>query len=129
MKRITMIVVLLLTAVPTEATQSLPRYGYDAGCSKCVPMEFDRLVSVLWDEALRGIICRLSSQRFTPASLSSALGMPEGQVLRRIKTLQGWGLVRMVRRDSATMIGEPLPGDGSQILRRWALKYLSLIHI
>ena len=74
-------------------------------------------------DALRDIMCRLSSQRFTPGSLSSALGMPEGQVLRRIKTLQGWGLVRMVRRDSATTIVEPLPGDGAGTLRRWAIKY------
>lgn len=123
MKQLTIIAVLLFAATTTEATQPFPRYANDPGCPHCAPMEFDRLVAMLGDDALRDIMCRLSSQRFTPGSLSSALGMPEGQVLRRIKTLQGWGLVRMVRRDSATTIVEPLPGEGTGTLRRWAVKY------
>ena len=123
MKLVTIIAALVLAAATTEAAQPFPRYGNDPGCPQCAPMEFDRLVAMLGDDALRDIMCRLSSQRFTPGSLSSPLGMPEGQVLRRIKTLQGWGLVRMVRRDSATTIVEPLPGDGAGTMRRWAVKY------
>lgn len=88
-----------------------------------VTREFDRLVALLGDDVLRDMVCRLSSERYTPALLSSALGLPEGQVLRRINTLRGWGLVRMVRRDSLTSVVEPLPGSGTATLRRWADKY------
>ncbi len=126
MKRVTIAVALILTAAPAEASEPFPRYGNDLDCRHCAPMEFDRLAAMLGDEALRDLMCRLSSQRFTPGRLSSALGMPEGQVLRRVKTLQGWGLVRMVRYDSATTIVEPLPGDGARTLRRWAVKYCPL---
>ena len=123
MKRVIIVAVLLLAAAPGGAEQWFPRYGNDPGCPQCAPMEFDRLVAMLGDEALRDVMCRLSSQRFTPARLGSALGMPEGQVMRRINMLRGWGLVRLVRRDSATTIVEPLPGDGARTLRRWAVKY------
>ena len=126
MKRITLTVALILAAAPAESREPFPQYGNDLDCPHCAPMEFDRLVALLGDDALRDIMCRLSSQRFTPGRLSSALGMPEGQVLRRVKTLQSWGLVRLLRRDSATTIVEPLPGDGGRTLRRWAFKYCPL---
>ena len=123
MKRVTIAVALILAAAPAAGTEPFPRYGNDLDCPHCAPMEFDRLVALLGDDALRDIMCRLSSQGFTPGKLSSALGMPEGQVMRRVKTLQRWGLVRLVRHDSATTIAEPLPGDGARTLRRWAVKY------
>ncbi len=88
-----------------------------------VASEFDRLVTLLTDEVLKDLVCRLSSERFTPERLSSALDMPKGQILRRINTLRGWGLVRLVRRDSATTIIERIPGNGERTLRRWAAKY------
>ena len=88
-----------------------------------VTREFDRLIALLGDDVLRDMVCRLSSERYTPAHLSSALGLPEGQVLRRINVLRGWGLVRMVRHDSLTSVVEPLPGSGTATLRRWADKY------
>ncbi len=87
-----------------------------------VAREFDRLVALLGDDVLRDIVCRLSSERYTPASMGRALGLPEGQVLRRINVLRSWGLVRLVRRDSATTIVEPRP-DGVATLSRWAEKY------
>ncbi len=119
MRHLAIAVALILAAVPAEGAESFSR----SDCGYCAPMEFDRLVALLGDEALRDMACRLSSERYTPATLSSALGLPEGQVWRRIRTLQGWGLVRMVRHDSATTIVEPLPGDGAGTLRRWAHKY------
>ncbi len=81
------------------------------------------MVALLGDDVLRDMVCRLSSERYTPGKLSSAMGIPEGQILRRIKTLRGWGVVRAVRRDSATTIIEPIPGDGTRTLRRWARRY------
>ena len=123
MKHVTIVVTLFLAAAQAECAEPYPRYGNDLDCPHCAPMEFDRLVALLGDDALRDIVCRLSSQGFTPGKLSAALGMPEGQVMRRVKTLQGWGLVRLVRHDSATTIAEPLPGEGARTLRRWAVKY------
>ena len=88
-----------------------------------VASEFSQMIALLSDGVLRDLTCRLSDSRFTPDSLSSALGIPEAQVLRRIRTLRSWGLVRMARHDSATTIVEPFPGTGERTLRRWAEKY------
>ena len=99
MKHVTIVVTLFLAAAQAECAEPYPRYGNDLDCPHCAPMEFDRLVALLGDDALRDIVCRLSSQGFTPGKLSAALGMPEGQVMRRVKTLQGWGLVRLVRHE------------------------------
>ena len=112
----------LLTAA-TSAAEAGPNRIFDQECPHCLPMEIDRLAALLGDDVLRDLVCRLSSQRFTPARLSTALGIPEGQVLRRIHTLRGWGLVRLARYDSATTIVEPRPGTGGQTLRRWATRY------
>lgn len=99
------------------------RYDQNPDCVHCSMTEIDRLVAMLGDDVLRDMVCRLSSERYAFGSLSSALGVPEGQVLRRIKTLQGWGLVRLLRHDSATTIVEAIPGGGAETLRRWAYKY------
>ncbi len=114
-----------LAAMPARAENPFPDTLGGPGTTYGMANEFNQLVALLSDGALRDIMCRLSGARFTPGSLSSALGMPEGQFLRRINTLRGWGLVRMVRHDSATTIVEPIPGDGSQTLRRWANRYCS----
>ena len=114
---------LIVAVAPARGDAPLSHSGYD--CPQCLPMEFDRLAALLGDDVLRDMVCRLSSARFTPGRLSSALGIPEGQVLRRLNTLRGWGLVRLVRYDSATTIVEPLPGSGAETLGRWASRYCS----
>ena len=114
-----------LAAMPARAENPIPDTFGGPGTTYGMASEINQLVALLGDGALRDIMCHLSGARFTPGSLSSALGMPEGQILRRINTLRGWGLVRMVRHDSATTIVEPIPGDGSQTLRRWANRYCS----
>ena len=112
-----------LAVVPARSENLYPSNLGDPGTTYGLAGEFSQLVTLLSDETLRDIMCRLSGGRFTPGSLSSALGMPEGQILRRINTLRGWGLVRLARHNSATTIAEPLPGAGEQKLRRWADKY------
>ena len=116
------VLALAVLAVVTPAEGGEAPSG-DFRCPHCLPMEIDRLVVLLGDEALRDMVCRLSSARYTPGRLGMAVGLPEGQVLRRINTLRGWGLVRLARRDSATTIVEPLPGEGARTLGRWAEKY------
>ena len=123
MKHLLSILALLLVAAPAKGGEPFPRYGNDLDCGYCAALEFDRLVALLGDEVLRDLVCRLSSERYSFGSLSSALGRPEGQVMRRIKTLRGWGLVRTVRHDSALTIVEPTPGDGGRTLQRWAQRY------
>ena len=95
----------------------------EVSCPHCAAMEFDRLAAMLTDDALRDMVCRLSSQRFTPARLGGALGLSEGQVLPRINRLRAWGLVRLARTDSAHAFVEPIPGDGARTLARWAVRY------
>ena len=112
-------ILLAATVVRSEETP----FGEKGASTLGIAREFDRLVNLLGDDVLRDMVCRLSSEHYTPARLSSALGLPEGQVLRRINALRGWGLVRLVRRDSLTSIVEPLPGAGMHTLRRWADKY------
>ncbi len=114
-----------LASMPVRAENPYPTSLGGPGTTFGMASEFNQLFAILSDEALRDIMCRLSGARFTPGRLSAALGMPEGQVLRRINTLRGWGLVRMVRHDSATTIVEPIPGERSQTLRRWANRYCS----
>ena len=114
-----------LATMPVRADNPYPPSLGGPGTTFGMASEFNQLFAILSDEVLRDIMCRLSGARFTAGRLSSALGMPEGQVLRRINTLRGWGLVRMVRHDSATTIVEPMPGEGLQTLRRWADRYCS----
>ena len=126
MKRLALAAALLLAAPPVSGAEPLPRFGDGFTTTYGVAHEFDRLVALLGDDALRDLVCRLSHERYTPGRLSSALGLPEGQVLRRLNTLHGWGLVRLVRHDSARTIVEPLPGGGEATLKRWADKYCAV---
>ena len=123
MKRLAVVLVCLLSPTPLKGAETSVATGGD--CTACTVMEVDRLTALFMDGVLKSMVCRLAHQRFTPARLSMALAMSEGQVLRRLNTLRGWGLVRLVRRDSATTIVEPLPGTGEQTLRRWAARYCS----
>lgn len=92
-------------------------------CGYCAAMEFDRLAALLGDEVLRGLVCRVSFEAYTPRALSSVLEVPVTQVMRRIETLRGWGLARLTPTDWGATVVEPLPGDGGRTLRRWALRY------
>ena len=123
MKHFVIAIACLLTFASVKAGEFLPRHGNDFDCGYCTPMEINMLAALLGDGMLREMVCRLSYGRYTPGNLSSSIGMPEGQVLRRINTLRGWGLIRLARQNSATTIIEPLPGNGEQTLRRWAYRY------
>jgi catechol 2,3-dioxygenase-like lactoylglutathione lyase family enzyme len=116
--------VFMATDAVGEGSHSWNRDGAD--CGYCLPMEISQLASMLADPVLRDVVCRLSFARYSSRRLSSALGLPEGQVWRRINTLRHWELVRMVRRDSQTTIVEPVPGKGEQVLGRWADRYCPL---
>ncbi len=120
MKHLAIALTLILAAAPARGEEPLPT---DYTSTLGVAMEINRLAALLGDVGLRELVCRLSSERYTFGSLSSTLGMPEGQVMRRINTLRGWGLVRTVRQGSARTIVEPMPGDGTRTLRRWAERY------
>ena len=123
MKYLTIGLAILFDGAPAKGAEPPP--GYDAASPTTFGMatEIYQLAALLGDDVLRNLVCRLSSERFTFGRLSAALGLPEGQVMRRIKTLRGWGLVRLVRHDSASTIVEPMPGDGARTLRRWAERY------
>ena len=123
MKHLAIALVVILAAASARGDGHQPHFGSEFNCTFCVATEIDRLATLLGDELLRDMVCRLSSARYTFGTLSSALGLPEGQVIRRINVLRGWRLVRMVRKDSAHTIVEPTPGEGGQTLRRWASKY------
>ena len=114
-----------LAAMPVRAESPYPTILGGPEATFGMASEFNQLFRLLSDQALRDIMCHLSGARFTPGRLRTVLNMPEGQVLRRINTLRGWGLVRMVRHGSTTTIVEPMPGEGSQTLRRWANRYCS----
>ena len=123
MKHLAIAFVVLLAAASARGDDYSPFYGDELDCGYCVPVELDRLAILLGDEVLRDMVCRLSSINYTFSALSSAFGVPEGQVIRRINVLRSWRLVRTVRRDSAHTIVEPVPGEGGQTLRRWASRY------
>ncbi len=123
MKRLALALALLFAAVSANGGEPFPRYGNDLDRGYRVPMEIDRLAALLGDEVLRDMVCRLAHERYAFGNLSLALGVPEGQVMRRINTLRGWGLVRTVSGDHT--IVEPIPGDGARTMRRWADRYCS----
>ena len=123
MKHLAIAVFLIFAIAPAKGEEPLPGFGADFAGTHTVAMEINRLVMLLSDDRLRDLVCRLSSERYTFGRLSSALGLPEGQVMRRINTLRGWGLVRTVRQSSASTVVEPMPGDGARTLRRWADRY------
>ena len=113
-----------LAMAAAKGAERLPRYGND--CAYCVLLELDRLAALLGDPVLKNLVCQLAFESYTPGALSSALHISPEQVMRRIDTLSGWGLVRTVSRNSAPMIVEPYPGYGADTLRRWALRYCPL---
>ncbi len=123
MKYLAVAVAFLLAAANAKGDEPLSPFNDGFTSTYSIAREFDRLTAVLGDEVLRDLICRLSYERYGPRNLSSALGIPEGQVMRRIDTLRGWGLVRVVGSDAVNPIVEPLPGTGEQTLRRWAIRY------
>ncbi len=121
MKYLAIVLASLFVAAPVKSGEPLPPGGLD--CGHCPALEFDRLVTLLGDEVLREMVCRVSYERYTPESLGYALGIPKAQVMRRIDTLRGWGLTRLTATDWGTTVVEPLPGQGAGTLRRWAFRY------
>lgn len=123
MKHLIVAIAVLLAGTPARGAE--PPIGYSAATPTTFGMatEIHQLAALLGDDVLRDLVCRLSSERFTFGRLSAALGLPEGQVIRRISTLRRWGMVRLARLDSAHTIIEPIPGDGARTLRRWAERY------
>lgn len=113
----------LLAAVPARGEAPLSPFGYGQGCDNCVVTEVDRLVAMLGDPVLRELVCRLSSERYTPHTLGSALAEPEAGIMRRIDTLRGWGLARAIPNQWGRTIVEASPGSGANTLRRWASRY------
>ena len=100
--------------------------GDEFDCGFCAPMEIDRLTTLLGDEVLRDMVCRLAYQTYTPRTLGTALGLPQEHVMARVETLRRWGMVRTVAADPRKTLVEPLPGDGARTLRRWANRYCPL---
>ena len=123
MKFFAVALALIFTAAPVKGKEIYSGVGAEFSSTLGVAAEIDRLAALLGDEMLRDMVCRLSTERFSFGGLSTALGLPEGQVMRRIQTLRSWGLVRTARLDSARTIIEPIPGDGARTLRRWAERY------
>ena len=95
----------------------------DTACVYCLAMEVDRLVVLLADDVLRDVVCRLSHERYTPETLSLALNLPVGEIMRRVDTLRGWGLARVLAPEGGPTVVEAFPGNGARTLRRWATKY------
>lgn len=123
MKHLAIVVFLFFAGAPADGGEPAPGFGAQFTGTHTLAMEINRLVMLLGDDGLRDLVCRLSSERYTFGRLSSALGLPEGQVVQRINTLRGWGLVHTVRQSSASTVVEALPGDGAKTLRRWAARY------
>ncbi len=113
----------LITAAPARAEGAFPGPFAGPGTTFGMAQDINRLVAVLGDDVLRDLICRLAHERYSPRSLGSALNIPSGDVMRRIDTLRGWGLARMVSSNRGAMVVEGVPGVGTQTLRRWADKY------
>ena len=123
MKYFAVALAFLLFAAPVSADNSRDSVADDLQDALAVARELDQLIVLMMDETLKDIVCRLAFETYTPATLSSALGMPRDQLMRRINTLRGWGLVRLAAIDSTTSTIEPTTGRGAETLRRWALRY------
>ena len=126
MKHLAIATAFILAAAAARGDEPHPRYDNNLDCGYCVALELDRLATLLGDPVLKNMVCRLAFESYTPRSLGSALHIPRDQVIRRLDTLSGWGLVRTVSRNSFPTIVEPLPGSGADTLRRWALRYCPL---
>ncbi len=110
---------IVLATVPVRAADS--HAGQEPDCVYCLAMEIDRLVVLLADPVLKDLVCRLSTERYTPENLSSAMGIPADQLMRRVDTLRGWGLARVVTGEGGII--EAFPGNGARTLRRWTANY------
>ena len=125
MKYLAVPVIFLFTIAiaPAKSEEMLTVSGYHFISTYDAMREIDQLVTLLGDDVLRGMVCLLSHGYFESRKLGSALGVSETQVLRRIHTLHGWGVVRTVKHDLATNSVEVVPGIGKEKLGRWASKY------
>ena len=110
-------------AIPARVENPYAANLEDPGTAYGMASEFNQLFALLSDKVLRDLVCRLSTERYTPERLSSAMGVPKKEVMHGINTLRSWGLVRIVQGDSANTIVERIPGKSEQTLRRWAAKY------
>ena len=115
---------ILVAVAPARAESPLPAFG-GPNTAFGMAREIDRLAALLGDDVLREMVCRLSYERYSPQSLGRALNQPSGQIMRRVDTLNRWGLVRMVSGGNG-MVVERLPGQGEHTLRRWADKYCGM---
>ena len=123
MKYFAVAVAYLLLSAPVKADNTNDSVTDDIQDAFAVARELDQLVVLMMDDVLKDIVCRLAFETYTPDTLGSALGIPRDQLMRRINTLRGWGLVRLVATDSTNATIEPTTGRGTEKLRRWALKY------
>lgn len=123
MKYFAVAVAYLLLTAPVSADNADDSIADDIQDALAVAQELDRLVVLMMDDVLKDIVCRLAFETYTPDTLGSALGVPRDQLMRRINTLRGWGLVRLVATDSTNATIEPTTGRGTETLRRWALRY------
>lgn len=111
---------------PVAAADDPAHRDHDLSCPYCYAMELDRLALMLQDGVLREMACRLSSERYAPSALSTALHVPEKEILRRIDVLREWGVIRMVSGESGRAVVEAVPGKGEKTLKRWNAKYCAV---
>ncbi len=125
-KHVAIVLACLFAAAPSPAENLFSAPIGDPGTTYNVAREFDRLVLLLSDDILRDLVCRVTYERYTPGALGSALNLPRAEILRRLETLRGWGLARLIPWQGGHMVVEPVPGPGARTLRRWAARYCPL---
>ena len=118
------IVLIAVFVASPSRTEIISHTGFDGlGSTYGVAQEFGHLVTMLGDDVLRELVCRVAFERYTPQSLGRALNLSREQIMPRINELRSWGLVRLIPGASGHMIVEPIPGIGERTLHRWGLKY------
>ena len=108
---------------PPDKTSTVTTPSADLNSAQFAATEFNKLVTLLGDGLLRDLVCRLAFERYTPRSLSMALKVPEADILKRVATLQGWGLVRTTISPSAETVIDAVPGEGQETMTRWGDRY------
>ncbi len=116
----------LIVTAQSRAEDYFPASIGDRGTTYRVAQEFDKMVALLSDDVLRDLVCRLAYERYTPEALGSALNLPTGAILRRLETMGGWGLTRLMPWQGGNRVVEAIPGRGENTLRRWAARYCPL---